>query len=104
VPHTEVDRILRDGCPIDFGSVIGSKTEIEVFAVGLEPVTFFPEDRLQVRNVRKFVADGHLGKLVRMTFGSSGSMWLTTATLKTANSSRFQSAMIELSSLAIGAS
>ncbi|HLW34039.1 MAG TPA: Mut7-C RNAse domain-containing protein [Chthoniobacterales bacterium] len=65
VPHTEVDLILVEGAPANFSRVIASESDIEVFPVEPEPITAFPENRLQVRNVRKFVADGHLGKLVR---------------------------------------
>lgn len=65
VPHTEVDLILVDGNPVDFGHIIGFEASIEAFPTGLKTVTSFPENRLQVRDVRKFIADGHLGKLVR---------------------------------------
>jgi uncharacterized protein with PIN domain len=65
VPHTEVDLILVDGDPVNFGRVIGSESKVDVFPIEHNPVTFFPENRLQVLNIRNFVADGHLGKLVR---------------------------------------
>ncbi len=65
VPHTEVDLILVNGEPVDFVRVIGSECKIDIHAVELHSVTFFPENRLQVLNARQFVADGHLGKLVR---------------------------------------
>jgi uncharacterized protein with PIN domain len=65
VPHTEVDLILVDGRPVDFAQVIGSETKIDICPVELERITSFPENRLQVLGIRKFVADGHLGKLVR---------------------------------------
>jgi uncharacterized protein len=65
VPHTEVDLVLMDGQPVDFSRVIGSETGVEVFPIRSRSVTLFPENRLQVCGIRKFVADGHLGKLVR---------------------------------------
>ena len=65
VPHTELDLILVEGQPVDFGYVIGAETTIDVFPFELGRITSFPENRLQVRNIRKLVADGHLGKLVR---------------------------------------
>jgi len=65
VPHTEVDLILDDGQPADFGHVIGAKTTIDIFPFDLGRITSFPENRLQMPNIRRFVADGHLGKLVR---------------------------------------
>ena len=65
VPHTEVDLILVNGQPADFSRVLESESSVDAFPVELKTVTTFPENRLQVRNFRKFVADGHLGKLVR---------------------------------------
>jgi uncharacterized protein len=65
VPHTEVDLILIEGQPVDFGHVIEAESTIDVFPFELGRITSFQENRLQVRNIRKLVADGHLGKLVR---------------------------------------
>jgi len=65
VPHTEVDLILVNDQPVDFAHVIGSEAKIDIFPVEPAGITSFPENRLQVREMRSFVADGHLGKLVR---------------------------------------
>ena len=65
VPHTEVDLILINGAPADFGRVIGSESDIDVYPIESKAVTTFAENRLQVHGICKFVADGHLGKLVR---------------------------------------
>lgn len=65
VPHTEVDLILVNGNPVGFEKVLAQDTVVDVYGVDSERITRFPENRLQVRNVRSFVADGHLGKLVR---------------------------------------
>ena len=65
VPHTEVDLILIDGQPADFSRAIASSADVDVHPIDSNRVTLFPENRLQVRNIRAFVADGHLGKLVR---------------------------------------
>jgi len=65
IPHTEVDLLLIDGRPVDFAHVLGAETAIEVYPVDASGITSFPENRLQVPEIRKFVADGHLGKLVR---------------------------------------
>src|SRR5207245_9950918 len=65
VPHNEVDLILADNQPVDFTHVVGSETKIDIFPVGPARITSFPENRLQVHEMRSFVADGHLGKLVR---------------------------------------
>jgi len=65
VPHTEVDLILVNGQPADFAFVIGRESAVDVYPVEAQGITSFAENRLQVRDIRKFVADGHLGKLVR---------------------------------------
>src|SRR5690349_6455771 len=65
VPHTEIDLILVEGVPVDFGFVIGRECKIDIYGVESQPVTHFPENRLQLHNICHFVADGHLGKLVR---------------------------------------
>ncbi|HET9418240.1 MAG TPA: Mut7-C RNAse domain-containing protein [Chthoniobacterales bacterium] len=65
VPHPEVDLILIDGKPEHFNCVLESEANVEVYAVSVDRRTFFPEKRLQVTEIKKFVADGHLGKLAR---------------------------------------
>src|SRR6266498_168405 len=65
VPHTEVDLILMGGEPSDFSAILTQDVVIDVHPSDRLRSTQFPENRLQVRNIRKFVADGHLGKLVR---------------------------------------
>lgn len=65
VPHTEVDLILVDGEDVDLARVLNRESKIDIYPIGSEHHTLFPKDRLQVVQIRKFVADGHLGKLVR---------------------------------------
>ncbi len=65
VPHPEVDLILVNARPVDFSRVLESESSLEVFPIESEPVTSFTEHRLQTHKIAKFVADGHLGKLVR---------------------------------------
>ena len=65
VPHTEVDLILVGGRPVDFAHVLRSNAELNVYPIDPSRSTFFPEKRLQVSGIQMFVADGHLGKLVR---------------------------------------
>lgn len=65
VPHTEVDLILINGKPAGFEKVLAQDAVVDVRGMESNRVTLFPENRLQVREIRKFVADGHLGKLVR---------------------------------------
>jgi uncharacterized protein with PIN domain len=63
VPHPEVDLILAGGEPVDFSAQVETRTTLDVSPVSDDGP--FPSARLQARNVRTFVADGHLGKLVR---------------------------------------
>ena len=60
VPHPEVNLIHCDGVSVSFEHHLVASTEIEVF--GLEDGR---EGRLQERCVKRFVVDGHLGKLAR---------------------------------------
>ena len=65
VPHPEVDLILVDGQPVDFGFALSSAKSVDIYPVDWKRCTFFPQNRLQTIHIEKFVADGHLGKLVR---------------------------------------
>lgn len=65
VPHTEVDLILVEGKAAGFERVLAQDTVVDIYGVDLDSITLFPENRLQVLHIRQFVADGHLGKLVR---------------------------------------
>jgi uncharacterized protein with PIN domain len=65
VPHTEVDLILVNGHPVDFAAILTQDAVVDVYPANGLSSPLFPEDRLQVRGIEKFVADGHLGKLVR---------------------------------------
>jgi uncharacterized protein len=62
VPHPEVDLIVVNGQPVDLSFHLESETTVDVYPIS---ATFFPTFRLQAREVRAFVADGHLGKLTR---------------------------------------
>jgi uncharacterized protein with PIN domain len=62
VPHPEVDLIVCDGQPVDFSFQLETHARLDIHPVSTQ---LFPGFRLQERNVRAFVADGHLGKLVR---------------------------------------
>lgn len=64
VPHPEVDLILLNGEPVDFGHGVTSEAAIDVYPVAKAHLEF-TDKRLQVADIRRFVADGHLGKLVR---------------------------------------
>src|SRR5947199_10730717 len=64
VPHPEVDLILVNGRPVDFDYAIKSDSEIELYPSGIGH-PHFKEKRLQVATIRRFVADGHLGRLTR---------------------------------------
>src|SRR5207253_2753143 len=65
VPHTEVDLILVNGEAVDFAAVLMQDVGVDVYPPTEMRSPLFPEDRLQVQDIEKFVADGHLGKLVR---------------------------------------
>ena len=62
VPHPEVDLILVESQPVDFAFLVRSEANIEIFGVGDFPDRF-SQGRLQRKSIRRFVADGHLGKL-----------------------------------------
>jgi uncharacterized protein len=64
VPHPEVDLILVNLEPVDFSNAIAEDADIDVYPVQSE-CQLFREKRLQVRSIMRFVADGHLGTLVR---------------------------------------
>jgi uncharacterized protein len=65
VPHTEVDLILVNTEPVDFCKVLGNEADLDIYPIDSKRLTFFQEKRLQMRHIQMFVADGHLGKLVR---------------------------------------
>jgi uncharacterized protein with PIN domain len=65
VPHTEVDLILIERSAVGFDFVISRECKIDIYGVAQNRDPLFPENRLQVPGTRSFVADGHLGKLVR---------------------------------------
>jgi uncharacterized protein with PIN domain len=64
IPHPEVDLILVNGKAVDFTYPVTRDVEIELYPPGIQSSNF-NEKRLQVYTIREFVADGHLGKLVR---------------------------------------
>jgi uncharacterized protein with PIN domain len=64
IPHTEVDLILINEKAVGFRYAVTGDAEIELYPPGL-PSPNFREKRLQVHTIIEFVADGHLGKLVR---------------------------------------
>ena len=64
VPHTEVDRVLVNGKPVNFSYVLDENASIEVHSVNVTQHNPSGE-QLQSRSIKKFVVDGHLGKLAR---------------------------------------
>jgi uncharacterized protein with PIN domain len=65
VPHPEVDLILVDGQPVDFDHVVSKTSRVDVYSVSWHRNIFFTDNRLQILKIQRFVADVHLGKLVR---------------------------------------
>jgi uncharacterized protein with PIN domain len=64
IPHPEVDVILVNGRSVDFAHTLARDSEMDVFPIGdCDPR--LKEKRLQVSCIKKFVVDGHLGKLTR---------------------------------------
>jgi uncharacterized protein len=64
IPHSEVDLILVDKEPVDFSHLIVKDADIDLYPVRSQYLPF-PEKRLQVRSMMRFVADGHLGTLTQ---------------------------------------
>ena len=66
VPHVEVDLILVNGVSVDFGHRLANADRVAVYPV-FERLDITPLVRLRERPLRnpRFVADVHLGKLVR---------------------------------------
>lgn len=66
VPHTEVDLILIDGEPVGFGTPVPPGARLAVYprfaALDLDPL---PRLRPPEPCPRRFVLDGHLGRLAR---------------------------------------
>jgi uncharacterized protein with PIN domain len=64
IPHPEVDLILVNGEAVNFGYNVKGDVEIDVYPPRTQHANF-REKRLQATTITRFVADGHLGKLVR---------------------------------------
>jgi len=64
VPHPEIDFIIIDSEAAHFSRVLQNNTVIELYPVGFAYASFSSRP-LQRRNITRFVADGHLGKLTR---------------------------------------
>jgi uncharacterized protein with PIN domain len=64
VPHPEVDLILVNREPVDFSHPIVKDAGIDLYPVQSQ-CPLFKEKRLQVRSIKRFVADGHLGTLAQ---------------------------------------
>ena len=64
VPHPEVDLILVDEQTVGFNHTVATDTKVEVFPVENRG-TDRTEQRLQTVGITRFVADGHLGGLMR---------------------------------------
>lgn len=64
VPHTETDLIICNGVAVRFTHQLADESDVEVHGVG-HSLELFPNERLQTIKASRFVADGHLGRLVR---------------------------------------
>ena len=64
IPHPEVDLIVVNRKAVDFAHPLTVDAEIELYPPAMQ-YSKFREKRLQVFTIIEFIADGHLGKLVR---------------------------------------
>ena len=64
IPHPEIDLIVCNGTPVEFRHQLVFDVAIDVYGVADAP-DHLTAARLQPRRSDRFVADGHLGKLVR---------------------------------------
>jgi uncharacterized protein len=64
IPHPEVDLILVKGKAVNFSYVVTGDAEIELYPSSIQ-CSHFREKRLQIHTIIHFIADVHLGKLVR---------------------------------------
>ena len=64
VPHPEVDRILIAEAAVNFSYVLRTSASVDVYPVNFRDHAL-PGTPLQHSRVTRFLADGHLGKLVR---------------------------------------
>ena len=64
VPHPEVDLILVNGRPVDFDYALANDADVELYPVVTDRPKFKYKS-LQVASYKRFVVDGHLGKLAR---------------------------------------
>lgn len=66
VPHTEVELILANSCPVDFSYMVQPGDLISVYPAFRSPVIDIPNLlRPAVPNPARFLLDNHLGKLAR---------------------------------------
>ncbi|MFP4281345.1 MAG: Mut7-C RNAse domain-containing protein [Opitutales bacterium] len=65
VPHTEVDQVLREAVHVGLDTPVGAACSLAVHGVHEGPAVGSAA-RLQPVHCKRFVADGHLGKLVRL--------------------------------------
>jgi len=63
VPHPEIDLICCDGISVSFEYALTRDATVDVYGVADSPAE--PAERLQRRDISRFVIDGHLGKLAR---------------------------------------
>jgi uncharacterized protein len=64
VPHTEVDAIRCDNEELSFSHIIDNNISIDVYPVGFIGFPLFTT-HLQIRDIDRFVADVHLGRLTQ---------------------------------------
>jgi uncharacterized protein with PIN domain len=69
IPHTEIDLLLIDQRPVDFGYLLAGGESVHVFPTpDIQQDPAWPQARLQPRPLERdrFVCDQHLGRLARL--------------------------------------
>ena len=65
IPHPEIDLILIGNEPVGFEYLLERDADVSVYPISQDRFTTFAENRLQILRIKRFIADCHLGKLVR---------------------------------------
>ncbi|HEV2995007.1 MAG TPA: Mut7-C RNAse domain-containing protein [Chthoniobacterales bacterium] len=65
IPHPEIDLILVGNQPVGFEYLLEREADVSVYPISQDRFIGFTENRLQTLQIKQFIADCHLGKLVR---------------------------------------
>jgi uncharacterized protein with PIN domain len=65
IPHAEIDLILVGKQAVAFEYLLEREADVSVYPISQDRFTVFTDNRLQALRIKQFIADCHLGKLVR---------------------------------------